>query len=35
LYKDDCIKDLKGITLAATGANLEEFGIDEAIVTQA
>ena len=35
LHKDDCIKDLKGATLAATGANLEEFGIDETIVTQA
>jgi len=35
LHKDDCIKDLKGATLAATGANLEELGIDETIVTQA
>ncbi|KAI4958076.1 hypothetical protein J4E86_003671 [Alternaria arbusti] len=35
LYKDDCIKNLKGVTLAATGANLEEFGIDETIVAQA
>ena len=35
LYKDDCIKDLKGVTMAATGANLEEFGIDETIVTHA
>jgi len=34
-YKNDCIKDLKGATLAATGANLEEFCIDETIVTQA
>ncbi|KAI4649712.1 hypothetical protein J4E93_004033 [Alternaria ventricosa] len=35
LYKYDCIKDMKGATLAATGANLEEFGIDKTIVTQA
>ena len=35
LYKDDCIQDLKGVTMAATGANLESFGIDETIVTHA
>ncbi|KAI4649799.1 uncharacterized protein J4E79_009644 [Alternaria viburni] len=34
-YKNDCINDLKGATLAATGANLEEFCIDETVVTQA